>query len=91
MGKSEKSYDLLVNGVGVKTQNIIDEIEKSYENGIFDEFIEPIVAVDELQNPITMIKNGDVVIFYNFRTDRGRELTRSGFTNKIFQRLECGN
>lgn len=73
----KKAYDALVNGVGEKTQNPLEAIEKSYQNQILDEFIEPIVITDENQNPVGNIQNGDVVIFYNFRTDRGRELTRA--------------
>ncbi|MDO4763083.1 MAG: 2,3-bisphosphoglycerate-independent phosphoglycerate mutase [Flavobacteriaceae bacterium] len=73
----KKSYELLVKGEGTKTKNTVEEIEKSYEKGVFDEFIEPIVVVDEQEKPITTIKEGDVVVFYNFRTDRGRELTKA--------------
>lgn len=73
----KKTYDLLVKGIGKKTQNPINEIENSYENNILDEFLEPIVLTDDNNNPITTIKEGDVVIFYNFRTDRGRELTKA--------------
>lgn len=72
----KKAYDVLVKGEGAKTQNAVAEIEKSYQNEIFDEFLEPMIIVDGENQPITTIKNGDVVIFYNFRTDRGRELTR---------------
>lgn len=73
----KKAYDLLVKGIGKKTQSPINEIENSYENNILDEFLEPIVLTDDNNNPITTIKEGDVVIFYNFRTDRGRELTKA--------------
>lgn len=72
----KKCYDALVKGMGNKTKNIEYEIEKSYENNILDEFIEPIILVDKDNQPTTTIKDGDVVIFYNFRTDRGRELTK---------------
>lgn len=72
----KKSYDALVKGEGYKTQDAISAIEKSYENGVLDEFIEPIILVNNDNQPITNINNGDVVIFYNFRTDRGRELTK---------------
>jgi len=65
----------LVNGKGIKTSNISKSINESYENNISDEFIEPIVAVDKNNNPKAIIENGDFVIFFNFRTDRGRQLT----------------
>ena len=71
----KKAYEALVNGVGVKTQNALEAVENSYQNNVLDEFIEPIILTDENQNPVGNIQEGDVVIFYNFRTDRGRELT----------------
>jgi 2,3-bisphosphoglycerate-independent phosphoglycerate mutase len=71
----KKAYDLLVNGFGHKTDDIIDSVQKSYENGITDEFIDPIVKVNNNGEPIVTIKEGDVVICYNFRTDRAREIT----------------
>ncbi len=71
------AYDLLVNSNGTKTQNCIENITNSYENNTTDEFIEPLVMVDENQKPIASIQENDVVIFFNFRTDRGRELTEA--------------
>ncbi len=71
----KKAYDLLVNGIGTQTQNITQSIIESYQKNITDEFLEPIVAVDSNQEPIATIQENDVVIFFNFRTDRGRELT----------------
>jgi len=71
------AYDLLVNGAGEKTMNPIAAILKSYDSGITDEFIKPIVVVDKNQNPIGSIKEGDVVLCFNFRTDRGREITEA--------------
>lgn len=72
-----KAYNVLVKGEGIKTTDALVEIEKSYENGVLDEFIEPIVLTNQDGQPFTTIKDGDVVIFYNFRTDRGRELTKA--------------
>ncbi|MBF6609264.1 MAG: 2,3-bisphosphoglycerate-independent phosphoglycerate mutase [Flavobacterium sp.] len=69
------AYDLLVHGLGHKTDNALHSVHDSYENEITDEFIEPIVVVDENQQPLATIKTGDVVIYFNFRTDRGRQLT----------------
>lgn len=68
------AYDLLVNGKGEKTNAPLATIQKSYDEGITDEFIKPIVVTQDDQ-PVATIKEGDVVIFFNFRTDRGRELT----------------
>ena len=71
------AYDLLVNSVGTKIHNFLENIAKSYQNNTTDEFLEPMVMVDENQKPIASIQENDVVIFFNFRTDRGRELTEA--------------
>ena len=69
------AYDVMVNGIGRSGTNAIAEIQKSYDNGITDEFVKPIVMVDAYGNPIAKIKEGEVVICFNYRTDRGREIT----------------
>ncbi len=69
------AYDLLVNGVGEQTTDILKAFEDSYTNDITDEFFKPVVWVDDSGNPVGKIAAGDVVLFYNFRTDRPRELT----------------
>jgi len=69
------AYDLLVKGVGEKFADAKTAIQKSYDAGVTDEFIKPIVLTDEKQNAIATIQEGDVVICFNFRTDRGREIT----------------
>ena len=71
------AYDALVNGVGEFAHSATDAIEHSYNQNITDEFIKPIVMVDKDNLPIAQIKDGDVVVFFNFRTDRGRELTEA--------------
>ncbi|WP_370476942.1 2,3-bisphosphoglycerate-independent phosphoglycerate mutase [Tamlana flava] len=68
-------YDALVNSVGEKSEDLVNSIEKNYANDVTDEFIKPIIAVDDNNEPVASIKNGDVIVFFNFRTDRGRELT----------------
>ncbi|MBQ4916119.1 2,3-bisphosphoglycerate-independent phosphoglycerate mutase [Maribacter sp. MMG018] len=72
----KKAYDVMVNAVGEKSTDISKTIQASYDNGKTDEFIEPIVMTDDSGNPVSKIQEGDVVIFFNFRTDRGRELTQ---------------
>ena len=72
----KKAYDLLVKGEGKPATDLIQAVEESYKEGVTDEFILPIVHVDEKGKPIGKIEPGDSVIFYNFRTDRGRELTK---------------
>ncbi len=69
------AYDLMVKGVGEKSSDILKSVQQSYDNGVTDEFIKPIVATDNAGNALTTIKEGDVVICFNFRTDRGREIT----------------
>jgi len=65
----------LVEGIGKKSVNALDSINESYQKDITDEFIKPIIMVDENDKPKASIKKDDVVIFFNFRTDRGRQLT----------------
>ncbi|MDO9275885.1 MAG: 2,3-bisphosphoglycerate-independent phosphoglycerate mutase [Lutibacter sp.] len=69
------AYDAVVNAEGVKSTNALKSIEESYANDVTDEFIKPIIMTDENGQPKTQIKADDVVIFFNYRTDRGRELT----------------
>ncbi|WP_103866675.1 2,3-bisphosphoglycerate-independent phosphoglycerate mutase [Aquimarina sp. I32.4] len=68
------AYDLLVNGVGESSTDALNSIQNSYNNDITDEFIKPIL-LEENDTPVATIQNDDVIIFFNFRTDRGRELT----------------
>ena len=70
------AYDLLVHGKGEKAQDISAAVKSSYEQGVTDEFIKPIVLTDNNEEPRAQISDGDVVVFFNFRTDRGRELTQ---------------
>ena len=72
----KKAYELLVNGVGEPTKDVLNTIKMSYEKGITDEFINPIV-LEKNGKPITQVLNGDLVVFFNFRTDRGRQLTEA--------------
>lgn len=71
------AYDLVVNAIGTPSKNAVASILDSYSHHVTDEFIEPIVMVDEQEKPLATIVEGDVVIFFNFRTDRGRELTEA--------------
>jgi 2,3-bisphosphoglycerate-independent phosphoglycerate mutase len=79
----KKAYDLLIKGVGEKTENISKSIQKSYDDGVTDEFLLPIVKTDSNGEPLAKIEEGDVVISFNFRTDRGREIT-TALTQKEF-------
>lgn len=71
------AYDLVVNGTGKPTQDAVASIEESYAKDVTDEFIDPLVVVDATNQPLATIQTDDVVIFFNFRTDRGRELTEA--------------
>ena len=69
------AYDVLVKGTGEKTTTPLASIQSSYDNNVTDEFIKPVVVVDASKQPVGLVKEGDVVLCFNFRTDRGREIT----------------
>lgn len=69
------AYDGLTQGIGEHTQDIPGGIQAAYDAGMTDEFIKPIIACDATGNPLATIKDGDVVVCFNFRTDRCREIT----------------
>ncbi len=71
------AYDGMVNGEGKKTENVSEAIQASYDENVTDEFIMPIVQTDASGSPVGTIKEGDVVICFNFRTDRGRQITEA--------------
>ena len=73
----KKAYDLLVHGTGNQTKNLTQTMQANYDGGTTDEFIEPIVLPENGEVTSSRIKEGDVVIFFNFRTDRGRQLTQA--------------
>jgi 2,3-bisphosphoglycerate-independent phosphoglycerate mutase len=68
------AYDLLVKGVGKAVENPVEAVEQCYAEGVTDEFIRPIVCTEQ-GRPVAVIEEGDVVIFFNFRNDRAKELT----------------
>ncbi len=78
------AYDLMVKGMGEKTLDPVKAVQKSYEQNITDEFIKPIVVTDGSGKPLATIQPGDVVICFNFRTDRGREISMA-LTQEDFQ------
>ncbi len=71
----KEGYDLIVSGIGAQATNIIDAMQQSYNAGVTDEFMKPIVIVDNNRKPIGLVKEGDVIVFFNFRNDRAKELT----------------
>lgn len=84
----EKAYNNMLLGEGIPSSNIIDSLQKSYDEGITDEFILPITMMDK-DKPVATIDDGDSIIFFNFRPDRARQMTRAivddefhGFTRR---------
>src|SRR5690606_6242214 len=71
------AYDLPVNGQGEKTHRPLDAVPQSYDNNVTDEFVKPICVTDERGEPVATIREGDVVLCFNFRTDRGRQITQA--------------
>jgi 2,3-bisphosphoglycerate-independent phosphoglycerate mutase len=83
----KQAYDLLVHGKGRKTHDILKAIKESYDQDVTDEFIRPVVVVDDQGEPAGTIREGDVVICFNFRTDRLRQMTVA-LTQKDFPDFE---
>jgi len=69
------AYDLLVNGVGDAATDMVEAMQRSYDEGVTDEFVKPIVRIDENGEVIGRIKPNDLVIFFNYRNDRAKEIT----------------
>ncbi|HWS00824.1 MAG TPA: 2,3-bisphosphoglycerate-independent phosphoglycerate mutase [Prolixibacteraceae bacterium] len=69
------AYDMLTKSAGQKSRDLLASIRNSYDEGVTDEFIKPIVMTDENDQPLATIQEGDVVICFNYRTDRLREMT----------------
>ncbi len=69
------AYDALVNGVGEHASDMVEAVQKSYDEGVTDEFIKPVVHIDENGQPVGTIRPNDLVIFFNYRNDRAKELT----------------
>ncbi len=83
----EKAYQSIVLGEGLQAAKAQAAIERSYEARVSDEFMEPVVIVDEQGQPIGRISDGDSVIFFNFRADRARQISHS-LLDKTMDRFE---
>ena len=81
--KGEKAYNAIVRGEGVLAKDPIQAIEESYQKEVFDEFVVPTVITDANDKPLAKVENGDSVIFFNFRPDRARQLTRAIVDDKF--------
>ena len=75
--RTQRAYDLLTKAIGERATDPLAAIEQSYERGVTDEFVEPIAIVRNDGSPVATIKDDDSVIFFNFRPDRARQLTRA--------------
>ena len=75
--RTQRAYDLLVNATGQRVIDPVEAIKQSYERGVSDEFVEPMVVMNEKNEPVATIRDNDSVIFYNFRADRARQITRA--------------
>ncbi len=81
----ERAFRAMVLGDGVKSQDPVGIIESSYGLGITDEFIEPVTVVDANNEPVGLIRDGDACIFFNYRSDRGREMTEALVSDSLEQ------
>jgi 2,3-bisphosphoglycerate-independent phosphoglycerate mutase len=88
--RTERAFNLLVNGEGRQTSDPLAAIRRSYERGVTDEFVEPIVVTRESGEPVATIQDGDSVIFFNFRADRARQIT-SALAVPGFDAFAVGN
>ena len=73
----EKAYNAIVRGEGIKANSAVEAIEESYRQEVFDEFVVPTVITNKNGKPVATVGENDSVIFFNFRPDRAREITRS--------------
>lgn len=85
----EKSYRAMVYGDGPKYRDPIEAVTKSYEQSVYDEFVMPTVIVDENDQPVGLIQDGDSIAFLNFRPDRAIQLSQV-FTNEDFRGFDRG-
>ena len=75
--RTERAYQLLIEAKGKRNSDPLAGVRRAYEQGITDEFVEPIVIINDNGDPVGTIQDGDAVIFFNFRPDRARQLTRA--------------
>lgn len=88
--REKKAYDVIAHGKGQEANDPHEVIKASYEQDVFDEFVEPTVMTDDMGNPIGKVEDGDSIIFYNFRPDRAIQISRA-FTNEDFDEFDRGS
>jgi 2,3-bisphosphoglycerate-independent phosphoglycerate mutase len=87
--RTVQAYRLLRYGEGRSRRDPVEAIRESYEEGVTDEFVKPIVCIDDKGVPVASIRDGDSVVFFNFRSDRARQITRA-FTEADFNFFDRG-
>lgn len=87
--RTEKAYRAMVYGEGPRYRDPLKAIRESYEKSVYDEFVMPTVIVDEAGEPVGLVKDGDAIIFFNFRPDRAIQLSQA-FTNEDFRGFDRG-
>ncbi|WP_028988189.1 2,3-bisphosphoglycerate-independent phosphoglycerate mutase [Thermicanus aegyptius] len=87
--RTEKAYRAMVYGDAPHYRDPIQAVKDSYEKSVYDEFVMPVVLVDEKDQPVGLVKSGDSVIFFNFRPDRAIQISQA-FTNKDFRGFDRG-
>jgi len=88
--RTRQAYDLFVHGKGRKFRDPVEAVQQSYVNGTTDEFVLPAVIVNDENQPVATIRDGDAVFFYNFRSDRMRQIVRA-FSLKNFNEFPRGD
>lgn len=88
--RTRKAYDMLVGGNGIPETDPVEAVINAYQRGETDEFVQPVVIVDAEKHPLAMVRNGDGMIFFNFRADRARQITRA-FTDPGFDQFQRGD
>ncbi len=89
--RTKQAYDAMVFSKGIYTKNVFSSIESFYKNGITDEFFPPLIITDDNGDPISKIKNGDIVLCFNFRSDRSRQITELLTGKKSFKNIKKTN
>ncbi|MBS3757701.1 MAG: 2,3-bisphosphoglycerate-independent phosphoglycerate mutase [Desulfobacterales bacterium] len=85
--RTEKAYRLYTEAAGISESDPAAAVKNAYSRGETDEFVEPVVITDDAGNPLTTVKDNDGIIFFNFRPDRARQITRA-FTDPEFREFE---
>ena len=75
--RNQLAYEAMVSGEGIKAKNAGEAVQDSYDQGIYDEFVKPVVIVDQEGEAVGRVRPGDTIVFFNFRADRARQITRA--------------